>query len=223
LAEDLAPNLDIVLDFRFTEIEAELFVVLEHLKTVERQLPQIVESERERLGREELPGIDDEDEYHDTVRWIEEFAEEVLPRLYRLPPLVELWAVFESGVVEIAKYLQKEQGHSLSINDLRANNDFERARKYYQDVLRLPLITSDHVKERLDTLVLVRHALAHCNGRIEVIREDRLKKIQNWEKRNGELSTDGQYLNFTNAFIETMASAVKTALEDLIARVKKLS
>ena len=63
--------------------------------------------------------------------WIEEFVEETVPRLYRSPLLIELWAVFESGVTEMAKYLQKEQAHSLSINDLRANNDFDRARKYY--------------------------------------------------------------------------------------------
>ena len=34
MAEELEPNLDLVLDFRFTEIEAELFVVLQHLEAV---------------------------------------------------------------------------------------------------------------------------------------------------------------------------------------------
>ena len=34
MSEKLEPDLDIVLDFRFTEIEAELFVVLQHLEAV---------------------------------------------------------------------------------------------------------------------------------------------------------------------------------------------
>jgi len=224
LTEESLPDLDFVIELPlFPEIDAELFVVLQRVSAIEHQLPQIKESERQRLAESELDGINDEYEYQAISRWIDEFVEETVPRLYRSPLLIELWAVFESGVTEIAKYLQKEQGHLLSINDLRANNDFDRARKYYQVVLHLPLITSDQVKERLDILVLVRHALAHGNGRIEVIKENSLKKIQTWEKSNGELSTDGQYLNFTSAFIESMADAVKTALEDLIARVKQLA
>ena len=54
MSEELEPDLGIVLDFRFTEIEAELFVVLQHLEAVEHQLPQVVESERQRLEKQEL-------------------------------------------------------------------------------------------------------------------------------------------------------------------------
>ena len=59
MSEGVEPDLGIVLDFRFTEIEAELFVVLQHLEAVEHQLPQVVESERERLEEQELAGVDD--------------------------------------------------------------------------------------------------------------------------------------------------------------------
>ena len=44
LPEELEPNLDLVLDFRFMEIEAERSVVLQHLLAVERQLPHIIDS-----------------------------------------------------------------------------------------------------------------------------------------------------------------------------------
>lgn len=55
----------------------------------------------------ELEDVDDEYEYRAISGWIDEFVNQVLPRLYRSPLLVELWAVFESGVIKIAKYLQK--------------------------------------------------------------------------------------------------------------------
>src|SRR2546427_10593707 len=102
--------------------------------------------------------------------------------------LVELWAVFESGIIEIAKYLQEEQGHSISVHDLRSNNDFERAQKYYERVLHFPLITSADIKERLKILQLVRNGVAHCNGRIEMIKEERLRQIRAWEKKHGGIS-----------------------------------
>jgi len=70
LAEELEPNLDLVLDFRFTEIEAELFVVLQHLEAVEHQLPQIVEGERQRPEKQELSGVDDYYEHHEIKRLI---------------------------------------------------------------------------------------------------------------------------------------------------------
>ena len=221
MTEELTVNWDEVIDLRFKEIEAELFVVLQHVEAVERQLPQIAESEGNRLGQE-LYGIDDEYEYREMESWIEEFVEQVVPRLYRSPLLVELWAVFESGIIEIANYLQKQQGHSISVQDLqRSSNDFERADKYYGRVLRFPLITVDDIKKRLKMLLLVRNAVAHGNGRIEVIREEPLRQIRAWEKKFGEISTDGDYLSFTAAFVESMALAVKTSLEDLVRRVKE--
>ena len=63
--------------------------------------------------------------------------------------------------------------------------------------------------------------MAHCNGRIKVIKEDRLRDICKWEEKHGEISADDDYLSFTAAFVESMAQAVKTSLEDLIKRVKE--
>lgn len=108
------------------------------------------------------------------------------------------------------------------MSDLKAANEFERARKYYQHVLHVSLIAIEGIRERLDTLVLIRHAVAHCNGRIEAINENSLRKIRSREKASGGFSTDSEYLNFTGAFIGEMAETVKVALDDLIERVKQL-
>jgi hypothetical protein len=220
LTEQLEPDLDQVLDFRFATIEAELFVVFQHLGAVERQLPQVAQSERERLEQEELAGVEDQYEYHEIKGWIDEFVEEVLPRLHRSPLFVELWAVFESGIVEIAEYLQKEQGHSISVHDLRSNNDFERAKKYYEHVLHFPLVTVDDINERLKMLLLVRNAVAHCNGRIKIIKEDRLRDIRKWEEKQAR-SPPTVTILVSRQRVESMAQAVKTSLEDLIKRVKE--
>lgn len=76
------------------------------------------------------------------------------------------------------------------------------------------------MREYLDILLLVRNAVAHSNGRIEVIKPRALQKIRSWEKTHKGLSTDSQYLTFTAAFVEEMTKAVTASLEDLIKRVK---
>ena len=57
LTEELEPDLDEVLDFRFATIEAELFVVLQHLGAVEPITPSCSERTRE-TGAKSLPELD---------------------------------------------------------------------------------------------------------------------------------------------------------------------
>ena len=64
MTEELLPDLDFVIELPlFPEIDAELFVVRQHVAAVEHQLPQIMASERERHVESELEGTTDEYEY----------------------------------------------------------------------------------------------------------------------------------------------------------------
>jgi len=77
LTEESLPDLDFAIESPlFPEIDAELFVVLQRVSAIEHQLPQIKESERQRLAESELDGINDEYEYQAISRWIDEFVEE---------------------------------------------------------------------------------------------------------------------------------------------------
>lgn len=57
VVEEAKPDWDGVVDFRFMEIKAELSVMLDHLETLDRELPTIQKSERNRLERG-LEGLD---------------------------------------------------------------------------------------------------------------------------------------------------------------------
>lgn len=152
------------------------------------------------------------------MQWIDEFADVVLPRLYRSPILIQLWATFESGLIEVGDYIRSKDNHSLAVGDLRANNDFERAIKYYDHVLHFPLIQIDGLQQSLEMLSLVRNAIAHCNGRIGMIKPATIQKFRRWEDRG--ISVGVEYLGFTADFVGTMAVAVQQALNDLITRVR---
>jgi hypothetical protein len=215
--EELEPDLEAVIDIRFAKFEAELFVIVEYSEAIERQLPLTINKEIERL-EDEITGADDW-ERPSTQRWIQQYTEEELPRLFRAPIIVALWAVFESAILEVAKHLQKEGRHSLGIEDLRGENVFVRAEKYYDHILHFPLIKVEH-SEAIEMLLVVRNVIAHINGRIEAIKIRNLQKIRSWEHLHGGISTDLEYLSFTAEFVEDMAYAVKASLEDLITRVR---
>lgn len=218
MIEESQPDMSFVIDFRFMEIEAELSVTLDHLSAIDRQLPAIQKSERERLELG-LEGLEP-DEWHGTLQWIDEFIEDVLPRLHYSPVLVQLWAVFESGIIEISKYLQRKEGQSLTVDDLRGNSDYERAQKYYREVLRFPLIEIEGAKEQLDLLLVARNAVAHSNGRIEAIKPAKLERIRKWEKERGGVLIGQYHVSFPIGFVKEMAHNVQIVLEDLIKRVK---
>jgi hypothetical protein len=158
LKQALEANLDEVQDFRFAAIESELYVIREWSEAVERQLPLTIKSETARLEAE-LSGAD-EYERHEIEQWILQFTEEVLPRFFRGPILVALWAIFESAICEIAEDLGKQGGHELGIEDLRGGNVLERAKKYYELVLHFPLMAASSNEEPIRMFLSVRNAIA---------------------------------------------------------------
>ena len=114
MGDSVEVDLNEMIDVRFSEIEAELFAISEHRDAIERQLPAIINTE---LRRKERVAKNYPDEF-DFLRVTEDFLNEVLPRIYRSSMLVQLWAVFEGAIIEIAKYLREKTGHSLDIDDV---------------------------------------------------------------------------------------------------------
>jgi hypothetical protein len=212
------PDLDFVIDIRFRGVEAELYVTLDYLDVLDQQLPVITKRERDRLENN-LKGLEGE-EWFAELRWIDEYVDEVLPHLHFSPLLVQLWAVLESGIIEVSKELQRQGGHSLSIDDLRGST-LERAQKYYRDVLRFPLIEIEGAKERLELLSLARNAIAHSNGRIKAIKPAQFQKLVHWEKTRGGVFIGRDYVSFPLGFIREVALAGKNVLEDLVKRAKE--
>jgi hypothetical protein len=218
--ETPTPDLDAIIDVRFRAIEAEMYVTLDYLQILDDHLPVVARNERARLERE-LEGLEG-DEFLTTLRWIDEWVDSDLPRLYFSPVLVQLWAVFESATTEISKYLKEQQGELRSIKDVkRGANDFERTEKYYRDVLGFPLIQIDGAKQQLDTLLLARNAIAHSNGRIEGIKSKTLERLWEMKQRHAGVRIGSHHISFYIGFVRQMAHTVSTVIEDLIRRVKE--
>ena len=163
-------------DFRLleiVEIEHELYALEDHIKLIESQIKRFQRKERLRLDTHiKIQRLSPEDpEWHEAIQYYNERIEFLLPRFFRGPFLVALYAVYESAVTEIAQLMQKKMQQGISIKDLRGGF-LERAKKYYGYILKFDLCTEEKVWQRINMLAELRNAFAHVNGRIEMLNEN---------------------------------------------------
>ncbi|MEN6474633.1 MAG: hypothetical protein ABFD81_11515 [Syntrophaceae bacterium] len=211
------------IDTRLLDVSMEIHALEEYLKTMEKQVDHIISSEKLILdnaiqNQNITPNEPEWDLAHQNYSHRVEF---LLPRFFRGPFLVSLYAVYEASVTEIARLLQKSLGRAISIGDLRGDDFLDRAKKYYWHILNFDLCTDDSAWQQVKILAEVRNAIAHTNGRIDMLREPAKKIILNWEKKRIGIDTQLGYMVFDRAFVEKTFSKVRSCLEDLTQRYKK--
>jgi hypothetical protein len=214
LDDDHIPSID----FRFFEIGHELGSLQDYFRTTERQLPLLAEHAEEQLFEE----LTDEDTFGAVRSFAHRFAEDVLPRFFRSPILVALWAIYESGTTDIAEYLRQRGNHALKLQDISGRNELDRKRKYFEHILKFQLITDERAQEYIEMLLLLRNSIAHGNGHKDFVKENNWNKINSWERHIKGVSTEYGYLTFSESFIGEMLNIVGDSLNDLIQRVKAL-
>jgi len=213
--------MDIDIDFRLGEVSIELYALDEYLNLIENQMEYIKKQEKLRvdayLRREGLYNDEAErglayQEYYHTIDFI-------LPRFFRGPFLVSLYAVYESAVTEIAHLIREKQSQKLTINDL--TGDFlTRTKKYYEHIIKFDLFENNTAWQKIKMLSIIRNAYAHANGRINMLSSKVKKKINNWEKQKIGISTHGGFLICEQKISAEIFNTVRGSLEDLIDRYK---
>ena len=177
----------IKLDFRLLEVSMELSTLEKHLELIEAQIERGQKeawSNRKAKTMELEP--DDEAEWSFIVQEYDYQVGFVLPRVLRNPFLVSLFAVYESAVTEIAKAIQRKKGVGISIDDLKG--DFlQRSKNYYEHVLQFQLALSNDSWQRLMLLSDLRNAIAHTNGRLDMISSRTRQRILKIEGAKEEL------------------------------------
>ena len=125
-----------------------------------------------------------------------------LPRIIYNPFLVSLYTVYESAVTQIASLIQKKKGQICSLDGVRSGDFLDRAKKYYQNVLTFELCKNNQSWERLKILAELRHTIAHANGHLEMVKESKKRKIEQWiENGIGIEDYDGDIV-VTRSFVK---------------------
>lgn len=209
------------LDFRLIDSLVELDMLGEHLQLIEENVERGDATARkvaETRIREESLNPDDP-EWH--IVW-QAYSDrtDCLPRIFRGPFLVILYAVFEATVTEVAGLIQSKQSQEISITDLRGGF-LSRAQKYYKHILEFELYSDNSVIRCVSMLSELRNALVHANGRVELVNRKSRDRIRGWEREHPGISTDDGYVIFDAGIVDEMYQAVRGSLEDLIARYRR--
>lgn len=212
----------IKIDFRLCDVYQELHALEEHYKIIEKQILHLNNIEKEKLDKyREKGNLNPEDAEWDISRQEYDYKIDfLLPRLFWGPFIVSLYAVFETSVMEIANLMQKSIKHEIALNDLRGNF-LERAKKYYKSVLNFKLYCNNTDWQNIKYLTDIRHAIAHANGRIDMLNYKINKKMKELEKHNIGVSSNYNYILVDSHFSKKVFSAVKSILEDLVDRYKE--
>jgi len=205
-------------DLRFVEIFHELYALEDYINSIESQLPDLIEKEKEKAyqNRPENDPI----EWQQKEQELYELIEDVLPRYFRNPIVVTLWAIFESAIIEIAKEIKDQQGLPIELDDIRG--DFlERTNKYFNHIIKFSIDVHGSSWQQFRKFYLVRNAIAHGNGRLDNIknRED-LKTKLGLEKENTEIATEDGNIVCSPNFIRKTYSVVLDFLSNITERVK---
>lgn len=213
----------IKVDFRLLDVSLELHALEDHYELINKQLLHLSEAEEAALwDYRRTEGLTPEDPEWDFAR--QEFDNKVeflIPRIFWGAFIVALYAVYETGVTEIATLLQKSQGQEIGINDLRG--DFlKRANKYYKNILKFALYSDNEVWRNIKMLAELRHAIAHVNGRLDMLNENSRRKITEWSKQTAGIAIYDNYLVFDSKFAKKILTHIRTSLESLIERYKNM-
>ncbi|MBN4054235.1 hypothetical protein JYT87_00835 [Nitrospira defluvii] len=210
-------------DPRFIEVFYELEAFKRYLDLLKEQWPIIIKQQEEKAKKEQSEYDYDDGDWHRVSQEFNELKEDILPRFFVGPILITLWAIFESALGEIAKEVSEQQNQKIKMNDLKGDL-FVRTKKYFNYVLKFPLQNSDEKWwSRLDRFKVLRNAMAHSNGRLENIKDQKdIEKIKIWDKdRSIGVSIRDENLIISENFVRDTYSEIYEMLDFMTKRVKK--
>ena len=212
----------IKVDFRLLDVSMELHALEDYCELIEKQLAHLTHAEQEALSEyRQKENLTPEDPEWDFARQeCDRKVEFLLPRFFWGSFIVSLYAVYETSVIEIARLLQKGQKQEIGINDLRSEF-LERAKKYYKSILKFELCRDTETWQRINMLSVLRHSLAHANGRVDMMNKKTKRKIKTWEKQNVGINVDFDYLIIDSRFAKETFEKVSASLRDLVERYKE--
>jgi hypothetical protein len=209
------------IDFRLIDIDLALSDLNYHIDFLETHIKNVQAYERLKLNKliDKRGLIPDDSDWQEVLE-IEYFIDFFLPRIFRAPFIVSVYAVYESAVTEIAALIQKQKGIVISINDLRG--DFlDRAKKYFKDVIEFQIYSDKSAWQRINMLFGLRHAIAHANGRIEMLNRSLKQKVSNLEKQKVGISSERGFIVIEESFLRETYRLVSESLSDLVERYRQ--
>lgn len=206
------------IDFRLVDVTMELLVLEDHINLIETQLAEL-EKEKQEEYLKKKKFAEDPFEWDEANSEYYKMVEFILPRFFWGSFILSLYAVYETAVTEIACLMQATKAESKSIDDSRG--DFlKRAKEYYKNIIQFDLCNSNNTWQRIKMLADIRNAIAHANGRLDMLKTGTRHKIESLAEKDIGVSIWGNYFLVTAEFSKETFKLIRLSLEDLVERYK---
>jgi len=213
-------------DLRLLDVSLELEVMKDYLQLVEKQIGEIKAVHKYRLDAELRKNsiLVGDPEYDGAIQDYEFDFEFLIPRFFRGAFIVALYSIYEAAITEIANLMREREPSIIPFRKIRVKNGgfLKRAEKYFKDYLKFNLCSDSNAWDKIEMLADIRHAIAHTNGRIEMINQNGKEKIMRWERQKIGIDSFHGYLVFEAKILQDFFSAVSFSINDLVKRYKQL-
>jgi hypothetical protein len=194
------------MDFRFLEDEIQFFALEDMLGISEQSLQSAIEKERARFEamlRKYRTEADDP-ERQDIQRQLDDMIENVLPRHFRNAFVVSLYASVETGILDVAKYIQEKRGITKDIYKQcgRDMSFLQKARRYFSNEIHFPLLINARVFALLNILRVLRNAIVHSTARIDIRLPRDRQFIRALLRTDYGISVDDGYIILSFGFLQ---------------------
>jgi hypothetical protein len=207
-------------DFRLLETRIELTGLREALQIMESQI-QFLGEQRKSQAEAALKALADQGvpwedgDVHLTIQERDYAVEHLYPRLFRGPFLMTLWAIYESGVKEVARFVKRIKKVELDIDEIRDSDVRGQAKRYFEAVLDVRFASDPARAGDLGKLYKLRNAFAHANGRTASLRSDVRKTVESMIEE-GHLDESLGYVIPTKAYLASACDTVHFELTKLV-------
>jgi len=203
------------------EATMEVFAIEDYYELIEKQIEHVQKTQKLKLDAyivsEKL--TPDDPEWQEAIQEYYHLVDFLLPRFFRGPFLVSLYALYESVVTEIANLAQASHPNSKRFSNYKRGgklNFLDRSREYYAEILCIELCSDESAQSRLLALLEFRHALAHANGRLELVHQAKKPVVLELIRTLPDVDTHSGYITFGKDFVADTTRIVINELRRLI-------
>jgi len=204
------------------EAAVEIDAIEDYHAVLEGQIEQLQQTQRQRLDgylkKEKLTPNDPE--WHEAIQEYYHWVDSILPRFFRGPFLVSLYALYESVVLEVATAIQKLNPQLQQFKSFKKKerlNFLEKAYHYYKEMFGRELCSDSLTWERLTVLSKLRHAVAHANGRVESLQPPKFRaEVIQIANDTPDLDASSGYITFGKEFVAHTSRLVISELRRFI-------
>jgi hypothetical protein len=205
---------------RLLETRIELSGLTHARELMEKQIQLLCEERRKEAGAQvrELAnqGVEWEDGEIQLVFQERDYAiEHLYPRLFRGPFLVTLWAIYEAGLKEVARFVKRAKNIDLDIDEISGHDVRRKARRYFEAVLQVTFGTGSSRAGDIGKVYKVRNAFAHANGRLRSLTPDVLRTVVSMIAE-GHLEETLGYIVPTDRYVAAASEVIHTELSGLV-------